>query len=402
MNLQISKQEWQNFMNNIVERYTVNKLNRFILNEDNRFITSSFINDIYKTYDINYKVRDIKLYQVAMTHPSYVKSDWSDIKNFKKIFMGINVLSDEVLNPINEDKISMTIPIQETSYERLEFLGDSILRLILTDYGFVRYPDKQEGDLTKLRSQIENGTSLAEISKILALNKYVIISRNYEYINARNKNQKILCDVFEAFIGAMYLDACEIRYDDIGKIPNIILLDRGYGYKICYEFITKLIEREIDLTYLLENDTNYKDKLLQYFHEKSWGDPSYGLMETIIEDVKLGKRKFKMYVRDKDKNIIGMGIGTSKQKGEKLAAKKALEYLKVISPDDDDLIIDNDNLSLINIDEETKHNIRNKNNNVKKDVKNSKKIFNKMEKIEENKDDGWQSVSSKNSKSYKK
>jgi ribonuclease-3 len=395
MNLQIPKQEWINFMNNIVERYSVTKLNRFILNEDNRYITSNFINDIFKMYGITYKVRDLKLYQVAMTHPSYVKADWSDIKNFKKIFMGINVLSDEILNPINEEKISMTIPIQEASYERLEFLGDSILRLILTDYGFVRYPEKQEGDLTKLRSQIENGTSLAEISKILALNKYVIISRNYEYINARNKNQKILCDVFEAFIGAMYLDACEIKYDEIGKIPNIILLDRGYGYKICYEFITTLIEKELDLSYLLENDTNYKDKLLQYFHEKSWGDPSYGLMDTIVEDVKLGKRKFKMYVRDKDKNIIGIGVGSSKQKGEKLAAKKALEFLKVISPDDEDIIINDDELSIINIDEETKKNIRNNKNNIKKNS-------NKLEKIDENKEDEkWYSISSKNSKNSK-
>jgi hypothetical protein len=68
-----------------------------------------------------------------------------------------------------------------------------------------------------------------------------------------------------------------------------------------------------------------------------WGDPTYGIMETIVDNNKMGKKFFKMYVRDYDKNIIGCGIGPSKQKGEKIAAKKALQYLNVIPNDDDDL-----------------------------------------------------------------
>ena len=63
------------------------------------------------------------------------------------------------------------LPLQDVSYERLEFLGDSILRQIISDYLFIRYQEMQEGDLTKLRSQIENGSSLAEMTRKIGLNK---------------------------------------------------------------------------------------------------------------------------------------------------------------------------------------------------------------------------------------
>jgi len=90
------------------------------------------------------------------------------------------------------------------------------------------------------------------------------------------------------------------------------------------------------LAHLLEIDSNYKDRLLQYYHEMGWGDPTYGIVETIIDNNKMGKKYFKMYVRDKDKNIIGYGTGSSKQKGEKLAAKQALQHLRIIPNDNDD------------------------------------------------------------------
>ena len=82
------------------------------------------------------------------------------------------------------------------------------------------------------------------------------------------------------------------------------------------------------------------DKLLQYYHECNWGDPKYNTMDVLYDNNKLGKKYYKMYVRDLDGNIIGIGMGSSKQKGEKLAAKKALQYLNVIPNDNKDEIID--------------------------------------------------------------
>jgi hypothetical protein len=116
--------------------------------------------------------------------------------------------------------------------------------------------------------------------------------------------------------------------------------DRGY-FKIDFLNVSVYdgVKDKAHLTQLLETDTNYKDKLLQYYHIMNWGDPKYGVMDTIIDNSKLGKKYFKVYVRDNDKNIIGSGIGSSKQKGEKLAAKRALQNLKVIPNDNEDEVI---------------------------------------------------------------
>ena len=332
-----NKMDWIDYQNLILKKYSKEDLYLFIINENNREITKEYVkNTLYQVGGIDYTPNDIKLFEIALTHPSYIYKDWWELKFFKMIFMSINVLGGDQLIPISNENIQFAIPLKKISYERLEFLGDSIIRQVISDYLFIRYPNLQEGALTKLRSQIENGPSLADMTRKIGLNKYVLLSRNYEVIKARDKNEKIQCDIFEAFIAALYLDTCKISYDQIGNHYDLIVKDRSIGYQRCYDFITSLIENVVDLAQLLENDTNYKDKLLQYYHEMGWGDPTYGIMETIIDNNKMGKKYFKMYVRDKDKNIIGHGIGSSKQKGEKIAAKHALQFLKVIPNDNDD------------------------------------------------------------------
>ena len=343
---QTNKLDWEDFRIQTIKKVGKDNLIKYILNEKNRVITKDYIKNTLYNYGIDYTVKDTKLFEIAMTHPSYIYKDWTDLKNFKMIFMSINVLGGDMLVPISHEQIQMAVPLGNTSYERLEFLGDSILRQIISDYLFIRYEEMQEGDLTKLRSQIENGSSLAEMTRKIGLNKYVLISRNHELIKGREKNEKIQCDIFEAFIAALYLDACGIAFSEIGKIQDLILRNRGIGYQKCYDFVVGLIEDEIDLTRLLEVDTNYKDKLLQHYHELGWGDPTYGTMQIIVDNNKMGKKYFEMYVRDKDGNIIGRGRGPSKQKGEKIAAKRALQILKVIPNDNIDEILKADDLQI--------------------------------------------------------
>ena len=134
----------------------------------------------------------------------------------------------------------------------------------------------------------------------------------------------------------------KIKYSDIGIKLDLINKSRGQSFDLCFQFVRNLIEDEIDLTLLLETETNHKDELLQQYHKLGWGDPKYNVMEVIIDHNKMGKKYFKMYVRDNDCNIIGTGVGSSKQKGEKLAAKKALQYLKIIPDDNEDIILNND------------------------------------------------------------
>ena len=340
VNNQQIKFDWDDFMEKTVNNIGKSNLINYILNEKNRVITKEYIRTTLANYGIEYQVNDIKLFQIAMTHTSYIKKDFTNPKNFKTIFMGINLIGGDMLIPISKKQIEFAIPLGLVSYERLEYLGDSILRLIISDYLFVRYEEKQEGGLTKLRSQIENGSSLAEMTRKIGLQKYVLLSRNHEVIKARDKNDKVQCDIFEAFIAALYLDTMGISYDDIGKNQDLIRNLRSDAYQVCYDFVIALIEDEIDLTVLLETDTNYKDKLLQYYHECNWGDPKYNTMDVLYDNAKLGKKYFKMYVRDNDGNIIGTGTGSSKQKGEKIAAKKALQNLNVIPDDNQDEILD--------------------------------------------------------------
>ena len=133
------------------------------------------------------------------------------MKNLKKILMGINFLKNEDLIPISVEQKHMAVQLGDSSYERLEYLGDSILRLVISDYLLIRYKNMDQGDLTKLRSQIENGLSLAEISRIIGLPKYLLLPRNMEATGAREKIGKLQCDIFEAFIAAIYYDSMEMK-----------------------------------------------------------------------------------------------------------------------------------------------------------------------------------------------
>jgi ribonuclease-3 len=336
------KFDWDKKRDEMIARTNNNpeELKRYILNEKNTRITKKYVEEVFRNYGINYEVYDMGVFNVSMTHSAYTNKDYREIKNLKSILMGVNFLKNEELIPISNEQKHMAVSLGETSYERLEIVGDGLLRQIITDYLFIRYKDMDEGDITKLRSQIENGSSLAEMARRIGLPKYMLIPRNLEAMGVREKNNKYQCDIFEAFIAAIYYDSMGIKYSDIGNRLDLIQKNRGKSFDLCFQFVTNLIEDEIDLTLLLETETNHKDELLQQYHKLGWGDPKYNVMETIIDENKMGKKYFKMYVRDIDGNIIGTGIGSSKQKGEKLSAKKALQYLKIIPDDNEDIILD--------------------------------------------------------------
>jgi ribonuclease-3 len=120
----------------------------------------------------------------------------------------------------------------------------------------------------------------------------------------------ILEDVFEAFIGALSL---ETTFEEIKK------------------FIEKLIDSNIDFASLINSDDNYKESLMQYYHDQGFkSTPTYELLEEFEENQ---KRKFKMGAYSPDKKLVGVGIGSSKSIGAKYAAKNALEKLKKTTND---------------------------------------------------------------------
>jgi len=223
---------------------------RYILNEKNKYITTEFVEGMLKKYNVNIKIKRLELFQQAMIHLSYLVRDEKFYSNNKT--KPYQIQSNDI-EPL--DDLSTAIPLQNRSYERLEFLGDATLHNILAEYEFTRYPEEGEGFMTKLRTKIENSDSLANLSKIIGLGEYVVISRYVELNGGRDTNKAILEDSFEAFMGALYLEA---------------------GFDVCRKFVVALLEKEIDFALLLHTETNFKERLLQYFHLRKWADPQYG------------------------------------------------------------------------------------------------------------------------------
>ena len=198
-------------------------------NLNNRFITSNDIVNIMKTLNIdNFKINDISHYQTAFIHKSYCKL--SEYKEYE--YPGSNYL-----------------PLQDRSYEIMEFLGDSILGSVVCSYLYKRFygiHGQNEGFLTKLKIRLVCGENLCELSKKVCFQKHLIISNHIEEKCSGRENSNILEDVFEAFIGAIYLD---------------------HNYQVAEEFIIQVIEKFVDFTDVLLRDNNYKDQISRYFQQ---------------------------------------------------------------------------------------------------------------------------------------
>jgi ribonuclease III len=293
----------------------------YILNPINKFITKKYIINFFKIYydeniekdkeKINIILSDkaMSLFQRSVTHKSYLVRDPEyDDKN-KKLMEG----KERGYEPLKLKDLNNIVPLQDFCYERLEFIGDAIIHAFLADYLYYRYPNEYEGFMTRLRTKIECGESLAKLCRDVGLHDFVLISRAMEIHATRFNNKSILEDAFEAFMGVIY-----------------DLFRDKHGFDICYKILKKIIESHVDIAELLAYECNYKDTLLQHFHKQHWPDPTYGLIDKSGPD---HKKIFKMFVKNKSK-VIGIGEGCSKKKGEQAAAKQALLNLKVIKEDD--------------------------------------------------------------------
>lgn len=183
--------------------------------------------------------------------------------------------------------------------ERLEFLGDAVLELVITDYLYKKYPEKTEGDMTSYRSALVNATTLATVASKLNMNNFLMLSRG-EAKDTGRARQVILANTIEALIGAMYLDQ---------------------GYDSAKDFIYKNISPLIE-TVLAEKSWIDAKSL---FQERAQDiDGSTPLYKTLKETGPDHDKKFTVGVFIKEK-MVATGDGKSKQDAEQEAAKKALE-----------------------------------------------------------------------------
>ncbi|MFC1489924.1 ribonuclease III [Candidatus Latescibacterota bacterium] len=190
----------------------------------------------------------------------------------------------------------------DLSNERLEFLGDSVLSMVVSHHIFLENPDFQEGDLTKLRSIFVSKTSAVIAAKKIGLSEFVLLNDSEENAGGRNRTS-IIADAFEAVIGAIYLDG---------------------GYDPAKTFIERTILDDQDISVDLE--TNFKSVLLEMVQAKKMGHPLY---RTASEKGPDHNKIFTVEVFVNNKHI-GTGIGKSKKSAQQMAAKDGLSQIDII------------------------------------------------------------------------
>lgn len=216
------------------------------------------------------------------------------------------------------------LPLQEMSYERLEFLGDAILGCVIAHYLMVRFPDQDEGFLSKLRTKIVNGKMLGHLAELIGFPRFAIISKQIEEVSGR-KNYKIMEDMFEAFIGAITMDF-QGDTDTMsfpGHMTNIDVPFQGAGFYIAQQWIVAIIEKYIDFSDLIRAKTNYKDMLVRYMQHTFQDVPKF---YEVSVNTKQNHKVFTYSVKNRSGAVLGTAQGNSKKDAENNAAKMALEY----------------------------------------------------------------------------
>ncbi|MEG1886645.1 MAG: ribonuclease III [Oscillospiraceae bacterium] len=216
---------------------------------------------------IGYRFRNKELLKRALTHSSYA----------------------------NETKNS------ERSNERLEFLGDSVLSIIVSEYIFKNYDELPEGELTKLRASLVCEEALCEFSREIGMGRFIKLGKG-EQQNGGSDRSSILADTFEAVLAAMYLDG---------------------GFETSREYVLGFVKRELESR--RENDLfhDYKTLLQEIIQRNPEEILQYVLVDEQGPD---HDKKFTVEVQ-LNSNIIGTGMGNSKKRAEQQAAKKALELM---------------------------------------------------------------------------
>ncbi|WP_135547086.1 ribonuclease III [Paenibacillus cymbidii] len=185
--------------------------------------------------------------------------------------------------------------------ERLEFLGDAVLELTVSDYLYALYPDYAEGELTKLRASIVCEPSLVTFAERLDFGSYVLLGRGEEMTGGRTR-PALLADVFESFIGALYLDC--------GLEAVQAFMDRHF-----FPHIPREGKKPV---------TDFKTQLQEYIQQASVGTPEYRI---VAESGPAHDKEFAAEVWLDDRQL-GSGSGRSKKEAEQQAAADALNRLQ--------------------------------------------------------------------------
>ena len=181
--------------------------------------------------------------------------------------------------------------------ERLEFLGDAILDAIIADYLFRKFPDRNEGFLTKMRSKMVKRKHLNLLAYRMGINQLIVSHAIIE-----NTSRHLYGNAFEALVGSIYLDK---------------------GYNRSYQFIERIIDKYVDIEKLKDSDNDYKSKLIEWAQKKKI-EVFFDSEEDYNQQKKQPQFTSHIIISEKE---MGRGMGKSKKESEQKAAKMALERL---------------------------------------------------------------------------
>ena len=215
---------------------------------------------------IGYRFQNIQLLQNALTHSSYANERWHN-----------SLLSNE----------------------RLEFLGDSVLGMLVADYLYRTFPNRPEGELTRMRADMVCEQTLAAAANRIGLGSHLLLGHGEEQGGGRNRNS-ILADAMESVIAACFLDG---------------------GMEAALKVVQQFILVEVPVTKL--HNVDYKTKLQELVQQKKNQTLSYRLAGQSGPD---HDKKFDVEV-SLNGNVVGSGSGSSKKRAEQMAAKAAMEKL---------------------------------------------------------------------------
>ncbi len=182
-------------------------------------------------------------------------------------------------------------------YERLEFIGDSVLGFVVASLIYKYHPEMEEGDMTKAKSTLVQSKSLAKLARQFGFNEYIRAGHSLTIEEAK-KNNNILEDIFEAVVGAMYEDQ---------------------GIEFCINFLTKVFLDEV-INYTQEDFKDYKSMLQEAMQAEYRSSVTYNTIDTMGPP---HDRTFKVEVSFNGV-VLGFGIGKSKKEAEQKAAQDAL------------------------------------------------------------------------------
>jgi ribonuclease-3 len=262
-------------------------------------ITAQDVESIMRRYGSpDFKLRDLKWFAQACIHKSYVDRP--------------EAWADQPAMSITE-KPEGCLALKQKDNEELEFAGDSVLSAIVGKYLKMRYPGQGEGFLTSLRTQIVNNNMLGELAKKMGFAPFLVLSRHVEEVCDGRNNLRILGSMLEAWIDAI------MEHEG----------NEGQAYDMARKFFIAIMEKHINFSKLIAEDTNFKDQLLRYFQSQFHQPPRY---KEVKVDGPPHDRVFTMGVLDPNGRVVATSTARNKKVAEQEASRLALEvYTKKTS-----------------------------------------------------------------------